>query len=411
MLEAIYTSRWKLEQVRRCWLYDPIDAYLAHRASRGYRPKTLANAAYLLLRFANFVQDHRTRKIRDLPRWIDPFLADYKKRSSYPSLRSVIDQFIAFLRQQGQIVGSDRRGPAPRFFKHIFAYEQFLKDRRGLMDATLAAIRWPCVRFLTFVYDSGVCKLRSLHREAIHDFIRAQGEHYGRASMAHICSALRGFLSFLYTSRRLPTDFSAVVVAPTIYKHERCPRFLTPAEVGSVLSAVDRHSACGKRDYAALLLLATYGLRGIEVARLRLDDIEWRAEQLHIRSRKGGNHSVYPLTSATAEALVAYLKHARPKSTHREVFLTHHAPFRPVQTVTLRHVVKKHLRRAGIKTKGAGAHTFRYSCAQRLFENDFSIKVIGDYLGHRHLGTTQRYMKIDLKHLREVAINDGEGLL
>ena len=60
---------------------------------------------------------------------------------------------------------------------------------------------------------------------------------------------------------------------------------------------------------------------------------------------------------------------------------------------------------------GVGAHTFRYSCAQRLFENDFSIKVIGDYLGHRHLGTTQRYIKIDIRGLRSVAINDGEAML
>ena len=61
--------------------------------------------------------------------------------------------------------------------------------------------------------------------------------------------------------------------------------------------------------------------------------------------------------------------------------------------------------------EGVGAHTFRYSCAQRLFEDNFSIKVIADYLGHRHLGTTQRYVKIDLTSLRSVAINDGEMML
>jgi site-specific recombinase XerD len=87
------------------------------------------------------------------------------------------------------------------------------------------------------------------------------------------------------------------------------------------------------------------------------------------------------------------------------------APFRPITTIVVREVVQKHLRLAGLDTEGRGAHVFRYSCAQRLFEEEFSIKVIGDYLGHRSLDTTQRYMKIDIKHLREVALNDGEDLL
>jgi site-specific recombinase XerD len=79
--------------------------------------------------------------------------------------------------------------------------------------------------------------------------------------------------------------------------------------------------------------------------------------------------------------------------------------------VAVRHVVKKYLRATGRDVRGVGAHTLRYSCAQRLFENDFSIKLIGDYLGHRDLGTTQRYIKIDFKNLRSVAINDGEAIL
>ena len=105
MLESIYTSQRKLEEVRQCWLYEPIDTYLAQRASRGYRPKTVANAAYLLLRFANFAQAHRARRIRDIPRWIDPFVARYKS-CSYQSLRSVIDQFIAFRPQAASVSGA-----------------------------------------------------------------------------------------------------------------------------------------------------------------------------------------------------------------------------------------------------------------------------------------------------------------
>ena len=57
-------------------------------------------------------------------------------------------------------------------------------------------------------------------------------------------------------------------------------------EVGKVLDTVDRRTRCGKRDYAILLLLATYGLRGREVAALTLDDIDWKRERLAIPERK-----------------------------------------------------------------------------------------------------------------------------
>jgi site-specific recombinase XerD len=143
-----------------------------------------------------------------------------------------------------------------------------------------------------------------------------------------------------------------------------------------------------------------------------LEDIDWRSQKIYIRGRKAGNHSVYPLTPSVANAIVTYLKESRhPNSKHRKLFLNHVAPFRPITTVVVRQVVQKYLRLTGLDPEGRGAHVLRHSCAQRLLEEEFSIKVIGDYLGHRSLDTTQRYIKIDIKHLREVALNDGEDLL
>src|SRR5438094_3667643 len=94
-----------------------------------------------------------------------------------------------------------------------------------------------------------------------------------------------------------------------------------------VLSGVDRRAPCGKRDYAMLLLLATYGLRGCEVAALTLHDIDWRNDRLKISERKAGNSTAYPLSTVVGAAIVDYLKNGRPVSKDRQLFLRALAPF------------------------------------------------------------------------------------
>jgi integrase len=153
-------------------------------------------------------------------------------------------------------------------------------------------------------------------------------------------------------------------------------------------------------------------MRGIEVRRLRLDDIDWRQQQLHIRRRKAGNSTTYPLEPAVGEAIVDYLRNERPISPFREVFLSRMPPFAPLlTTAALSRTVRMYLAAAGIRVERPGTHTFRYSCAQRLLEQKMPLKVIGDFLGHQDPDSTQRYLKIALEQLRDIALGDGEDLL
>ena len=87
-------------------------------------------------------------------------------------------------------------------------------------------------------------------------------------------------------SARITTRVSARAVPPVP----------DPPRDRSRSAVIDRQSPVGRRDYAMVLLLASYGLRGIEVVRLRLDDIDWRSQLLHIRQRKVGNSGTYPLS-------------------------------------------------------------------------------------------------------------------
>src|SRR5690606_29386809 len=132
-----------------------------------------------------------------------------------------------------------------------------------------------------------------------------------------------------------------------------------------------------------LLLLVTYGLRAREVAALTLDDIDWRNERLRIPERKADHSTAYPLSSLVAEAILDYLKNVRPETSERLIFFRIVAPYSPLTYAAISGCATRYLRRAGIPVSRPGSHTLRHTCVQRLVDAQFSLKMIGDYVGHR----------------------------
>jgi site-specific recombinase XerD len=395
---------------RRSWIRAFTDQFLTTLAERRYTLGTLRYNARLLEAFGDFTAQRCGGDLALMPQWVDPFVAAMRGDQRYRrKRRSLLVRFIRFLQDQ-QVIPAP--ADAPRWGDAIVEdYLLSLRDQRGLCPASIEAARKFTRTLREYLNGEGISDFRVLRPDIIHRFITRQGQRYSRDTMRRTCSLLRRFLTFLYRREVLTADLAGAVIAPRVYKHEQCPRFLTRAEIDKLRAAVDRTTPVGKRDHAMLLLLATYGLRGIEVVRLRLDDIDWRGQLLHVRKRKAGNSTTYPLSVAVGEAVLAYLRQVRPASAHREVFLTMQAPFTPLARGSLRTRVMEYFARSGVSVPRPGTHSFRYSCAQRLFDQGVPLKTVGDYLGHRNPESTQRYTKIALEQLREVAVGDGEELL
>jgi integrase/recombinase XerD len=412
VLEGLFTSPRAVARAHRSWLRDIIDDFLDHLSTQRFNRSTLLLHCYRLLTFGEFTSAQGVCQVAALPQWIDPFVAQIHAQEPHRhDTRLALRRFIRFLQEKKVLPDSEHRPPAPQI-QLIDDYLCYLRERRGLCPETLELVRSPCRAFLGFIVTEGTADLRSLSPEIVTRFITGEGKHYSRGTLQGRCSRLRGFLSYLYRRELVAVDLSAVVVAPRVSSQETCPRFLTRAEIDAVLAVIDRKTPVGLRDYAIVSLLAVYGLRGIEVARLRLDDLDWRRRLLFIRGRKAGNNTTYPLSESVGDAIVAYLRDGRPESVHRCLFLTTKAPFTPLASSdALIAQVKRYLALAGLRVPRPGTHSFRYSCAQRLFEQGLSLKIIGDYLGHRDTTVTQRYTKIALEQLRDVALGVGEDLL
>jgi len=237
------------------------------------------------------------------------------------------------------------------------------------------------------------------------------GSGLAKTTVRDCCGVLRVFLRYAYREGVLQRDLSGTVEWPQVYRLSSIPRSISWEEVGKVLATVDGRTPSGKRDYAILLLLVTYGLRAREVAALTLDDIDWKRERLAVPERKAGHSTAFPLSKSVGEALVDYLQHGRPESADRHVFFRAVAPLRPIGSAAISACARSYLVRAGIDAPRRGSHTLRHTLVQRLVDSDFSLKTIGDFVGHRSPASTQIYSKVAVESLRQVALGDGEQVL
>jgi integrase/recombinase XerD len=414
MLEELYSqkSHKTLRRIRRCWLREWIDGYVSDLVGLGYRRSSLKVLTHHLIWFANFVGRRGCRDVGRLPEWVEPFVATLKPCSQPKTWRSTIACFIRFLIRKGAVSPPPEAPAAHPHVAVIEAYLVFTRDHRGVCREHLKNIRRFSNCLMVYLGSRGIHDLAALTPTVVHDFMISDARRFNRKTVSHRCTMLRGLLRFLYRRQLLSVDLSPVVVSPRIYQQDQCPRFLRHEEVQSVLSTIDRRTVFGRRNFAMAMLLAVYGLRGGEVIHLCLDDIDWRHQRLHIRHRKMGNMTVYPLATSVGEAILTYLKDGRPASQHREVFLSTILPYGPLKwTATLGRAMRQAMAKAGLQVHRPGTHTFRYSCAQRLFDHGMPLKTIGDYLGHQDPSSTQRYTKIALEQLRAVAVGDGEDLL
>jgi integrase len=165
------------------------------------------------------------------------------------------------------------------------------------------------------------------------------------------------------------------------------------------------------RDRAILMLFATYGFRSSEVAGLRLEHVNWEREVIAILRPKQRRMQEYPLVHSVGEAIIRYLQQVRPRCACREIFLTLKAPFRRLSAGALYHLVRSRLSALQIESLHRGPHSLRHACAGHLVAEKFSLKEIGDHLGHRSAFATRTYAKVDMPGLREVANFDLGGML
>jgi integrase/recombinase XerD len=422
MLESYYVRPQAVDRIRASWIGAEIERYVGWLAEQSYSRASVRCRVPVLFAFGEFAWAGGARSVGDLPAHVEAFVAErvpehraaqlgvVAARERVKNVRGPIEQMLGLV--VPGFTGSRRALLDVPFIDELPGFFEYLLCERGLRSTSLQGYGCYLRSFERYLGRVGVKQLAELSPALISGFVAERSRAgLAKASVGLLCGALRGFLRYAHRQGLLASDLSKTVDRPRTYRLSDIPRSISPAEVSQVLACVDRSSTRGKRDYAALLLLATYGLRSREIAALTLDHIDWKRERLSVPGRKAGHSTAFPLSSSVGEALVDYLKHGRPLSAERHVFFMAFAPVRPISHTAVSKLATKYLLKAGIQVPRPGSHTLRHSCVQRLVDADFSLKTIGDFVGHRSPKTTEIYTKVAVESLREVALGDGEEVL
>lgn len=290
------------------------------------------------------------------------------------------------------------------------AFRDHLSQVRGLAASTVRRHRDTAVALLRFLeFDTDPSTLRTLAPQHLEAFVKSAAERRSRASLRQTVSSLRSFLRFLAGRGEVAANLDTSIDLPRVYHRERLPKALPWETVQAFLAGIDRSTAAGRRDYALFLLMTTYGLRCGEAASLRLDGIRWRSAEMRVERPKVLAPIVLPLTDEVGTALLDYLRHARPPSPHREVFLRLRRPFDPVASGTVRQAFRDRAGRSTLDIPFRGTHCLRHSLAMRLLRSNTSLAAIGDLFGHRSPRSTAIYLRLQAEDLRQACLSLPNG--
>lgn len=288
----------------------------------------------------------------------------------------------------------------------IESYTQHYRRTRGLRDRTLRGYGSFVRLLVRALLGNDPIDLTRFHPSDVMMFLPSLGDRFSPRSMKTVRTALRSFFRFLRVEGLCDEPLEAAIPKVAYWRLSALPCFLHDDQIAQVLASFDASTPCGHRDRAIVMCLATLGLRPSEIAALCLEDLDWRAGTVHLRTRKTRRGTVLPLPREAGRAIVTYLRQTRPATTERRVFVQHLGPQRgrPISSTAISAVVARALHRAKVDPALTGAYVFRHTVASRMVRQGVSLKEIADFLGHRSLDTTTIYAKLDLPALRRVSL-------
>jgi site-specific recombinase XerD len=234
-------------------------------------------------------------------------------------------------------------------------------------------------------------------------FVQNQTRRWKKSTIKAYVQSLREF--FRYASERgwCAPALAETIQRPKIYSLSGLPQGPSWEQVQSLIAKLDTERPGHIRDRAIILLLAVYGLRIGEVCALRLDNIDWTNDRIHVRRSKNRRIQEFPLTAEIGNAILKYLQKVRPKCSSRFLFLSLRTPHCEMMGHGISCSIGLRIRSLGFHLPHYGPHSLRHACATHLLDEGFTLKEIGDHLGHRSQRSTQIYAKVERKKLQQVA--------
>jgi site-specific recombinase XerD len=415
MFEEIFFHR-TAEGYRTAPLVEQRERYLIHLRETGARRQTLrkcANDQLSLVRLLKIKEGSRVRLSQieaATAIWSQPKGRRCDRSASSKARARFVTHAVRWLRFLGWLNEPERKHHP--HYARVAIFENWLRQGRGLSTATIQDYCRATDHFFCRLAGKGI-PLSAVRVTDIDDVIAAEHKRgaWNRRTIHDYAQRLRAFFRFAEARGWCERGVANGIMPPRFMRGEDVPKGLKRDDVYRLLATTEGDRPVDMRDRAILMLFIAYGLRAGEVGGLRLDDLSWENEILRVRCPKPGRTHAYPVSRGLGDAILRYIREVRPSRFGRALFLTMRAPIRPLDRRAFGKIVKDRLASLGIVAGKRGTHALRHAAAQHLLDQGMSMKVIGDFLGHRDPSSTAIYAKVNLAALREVAALDLEGLV
>lgn len=282
------------------------------------------------------------------------------------------------------------------FAEVLTLYDQ-AEEASGLSQASLIKNRRPIRYLLEYMTSLGYQKLSDIQHgdtvKAIEDML---DKHYDPTSLVTAISGMRRFYEMFPEIRQ----FRLEIPSRMPRKRSIIDVYSEAEQIASFLSS----SGISRRDTAICLLSFETGLRSVDICNLRLGDVDWKHNVIHIVQSKTQRPLNLPIRSSYGNAMVGYLLEERPRCKKDYFFLSVHAPY--VKLNTTWHIVKAVVSAAGVETSGrlTGTRMFRHNVASTMLRKGIPLPAISEELGHKCQDSTMVYLSTDQETMSSLTL-------
>jgi len=382
----------------------PLSSYgvglYAALTERGYASSSAIEHVRLLAHLSRWLDQRHLAAAELTPERVEEFLRVRRQYWVRWASERALAPTLGFLRGLGVIPPAPVPVATTPVEVLLGEYRRYLIAERGLVAGTVVQRERVARLFLAGLSEPIEEHLGRLGAGEVSAFVLRQCPGRSVSAARAVVSGTRSLLRFLHLDGRVPAGLAEAVPAVAGWSVSPLPRAVSPQLAARLVASCDPGTPVGRRDRAIMVLLSRLGLRAAEVAALRLADLDWRAGEVVVRG-KGNRQDRLPLPADVGEALVGYLRHGRPTSSSRRVFLSVRAPVGELSPSAVRSVVRDGCRRAGIPR--IGAHRLRHMVGTEALRAGASLAEVGQLLRQRSPLVTANYARVDRTALRGLA--------
>ena len=284
------------------------------------------------------------------------------------------------------------------FSEALMLYDQ-TEEASGLSQASLVKNRRPIRYLLEYMTSLGYQKLSDIqHGDTIKAIEDMLDKHYDPTSLVTAISGMRRFYEMFPEIRQFRLEI------PSRMPRKRSIIDVYSEDEQSKIATFLSSTAISRRDAAICLLSFETGLRSVDICNLRLGDVNWKHNVIHILQSKTQRPLNLPIRSSYGNAMVDYLLEERPRCNEDYFFLSVHAPYAKLNTTW--HIVRAVVSAAGVETAGrlTGTRMFRHNAASTMLRKGIPLPAISEELGHKCQDSTMVYLSTDRETMSSLTL-------